>query len=533
MATRPAKSITGLPGLEGNTYTFLQLDANLETAGKAADAKKVGDELADVKSAVDEIDGAVDRLDGAVGQLEAGSLSALNANNGDVPVAKGNGTWEWSTKNYVTPEMFGAVGDGVTDDSDALEDALNYAADVTHKDLTLFIANKYRVTRTLVVNSSSDDVCFNIVGASHYTFGGSGTILFVTENRESDVPLFTTQDSNNEFKHITCKDVCFARVRSSEEVSGIIASYGLCFGALINEGFFENCGFVGWGKVFNGVAIASFVGCSFHLNGACFTGESRAINGISVHGGNFYQNGVILYGRANTSSVSFVGTWIEDVTKIIDCGYRQLLDVSFIGCDIRSLSTQQLPSGVFVSIETSSWQRYHINITDCIVYWNNSLASVSTSGVAECHIAVDNSLMIGFTQATLDASIHVTGNSKWFDSSFSPISSFDTEGFDTKASTAYSPITIAPKYSSGTPYRFGRMTSSSTRVAYVDANSQTMIWLPVYRVTSNANPTNPQATSYFVLNDNPQTYGDFIFRYVNNNLEGKKIYDIVTYDPIE
>lgn len=52
MATRPMKQISGLPGLEGNTYTFVQLDDTLTTAGKAADAKKTGDELNNLKSAV-------------------------------------------------------------------------------------------------------------------------------------------------------------------------------------------------------------------------------------------------------------------------------------------------------------------------------------------------------------------------------------------------------------------------------------------------------------------------------------------------
>lgn len=55
MATRPMKQISGLPGLEGNTYTFVQLDDTLTTAGKAADAKKTGDELNDLKSASDNL----------------------------------------------------------------------------------------------------------------------------------------------------------------------------------------------------------------------------------------------------------------------------------------------------------------------------------------------------------------------------------------------------------------------------------------------------------------------------------------------
>lgn len=61
--------------------TGYAVDDTLSIAGAAADAKAAGDELADVKSAISE--------------LEAGSLSALGATAGQVPVANGDGTWEW------------------------------------------------------------------------------------------------------------------------------------------------------------------------------------------------------------------------------------------------------------------------------------------------------------------------------------------------------------------------------------------------------------------------------------------------------
>ena len=44
MATKPMKTLK-LPGME-DTYTFLQNDATLTQAGKAADAKVTGQELA-------------------------------------------------------------------------------------------------------------------------------------------------------------------------------------------------------------------------------------------------------------------------------------------------------------------------------------------------------------------------------------------------------------------------------------------------------------------------------------------------------
>ena len=48
MATIPLKDIT-FPGLD-NTYTIPEIDNTLSTAGKAADAKKTGDEIDQLKS---------------------------------------------------------------------------------------------------------------------------------------------------------------------------------------------------------------------------------------------------------------------------------------------------------------------------------------------------------------------------------------------------------------------------------------------------------------------------------------------------
>ena len=48
MANKPLKSIK-FPGLN-DTYTVPEVDATLATTGAAADAKKVGDEISDIKA---------------------------------------------------------------------------------------------------------------------------------------------------------------------------------------------------------------------------------------------------------------------------------------------------------------------------------------------------------------------------------------------------------------------------------------------------------------------------------------------------
>lgn len=83
------------------------IDNTLLVEGAAADAKKVGDEIADLKSAITQLDGAVE-------ELEQGSLSALGATAGQVPTAKGDGTWEWNggaeTVSGSTPTIVAVAG---------------------------------------------------------------------------------------------------------------------------------------------------------------------------------------------------------------------------------------------------------------------------------------------------------------------------------------------------------------------------------------------------------------------------------------
>lgn len=53
MANVPLKSVK-FPGLD-NTYTIPEIDNTLSTAGKAADAKKTGDEISELKEELSDL----------------------------------------------------------------------------------------------------------------------------------------------------------------------------------------------------------------------------------------------------------------------------------------------------------------------------------------------------------------------------------------------------------------------------------------------------------------------------------------------
>ena len=76
---------------------------------------------------------------------------------------------------FVTPEDFGAVGDGVADDTVAVQNAIDYCMTDPYNPKTLLLANKYYITASLEINDNLGPTVlrnnfFNIIGVG----GGSG-----------------------------------------------------------------------------------------------------------------------------------------------------------------------------------------------------------------------------------------------------------------------------------------------------------------------------------------------------------------------
>lgn len=87
----------------------------------------------------------------AIESLEQGSLSAVGASVGDIPIADGNGNWNWLTNGFVTPQMYGAVGDGVTDDTQAIQMAVNSGKKVVFP----YTNNPYIVSSPIIIDAES------------------------------------------------------------------------------------------------------------------------------------------------------------------------------------------------------------------------------------------------------------------------------------------------------------------------------------------------------------------------------------------
>lgn len=71
------------------------------------------------------------------------------------------------SKIVITPEMFGAVGDGVANDTNALIAAIKAAS---KKNVTLFLAGSYNIASDIVIDNDSAPNGLNVEGASNTTF---------------------------------------------------------------------------------------------------------------------------------------------------------------------------------------------------------------------------------------------------------------------------------------------------------------------------------------------------------------------------
>ena len=132
----------------------VELDTTLTQQGKAADAKAVGDKIGQVKADLVDLQEGGYIADAQQIQTKINAWLAdhpeatTTVQNGSLTETKFSNALKLKTiKDYVTPEMFGAVGDGVADDTIAIQNALNSGA-------VLCIAiGSYKITDVISVSS--------------------------------------------------------------------------------------------------------------------------------------------------------------------------------------------------------------------------------------------------------------------------------------------------------------------------------------------------------------------------------------------
>lgn len=121
------------------------------------------------------------------------SLAKVGSGFGSDMIATPMGGTVSDTIHYVSPEMFGAVGDGTTDDAGALQDAIDYVSNVGGG--VKLKAKKYRINNKVTINSS------NVVLAGV----GEGASVIVSNVTDGD--LITIGDGKTNPNNVIIKDL--------------------------------------------------------------------------------------------------------------------------------------------------------------------------------------------------------------------------------------------------------------------------------------------------------------------------------------
>ena len=193
------------------------------------------------------------------------------------------------TNGYITPEMFGAKGDGITDDTDAIQNAINYANEhdmsilaqgknyLVSKDITLYkkvgFCGNYS-PRTKI--TSNNAITIRVTGGGDNIFNGYlGNIEFINV-----LLMFgdTTADYGN--KYVVEK--CTFRASTHDNLITLKNNcWEMVFDTVVCRSF-NNAFFLNFDGVVNSGAAIRFDNCSAHDGSYGFRMDGGAADGADI-----------------------------------------------------------------------------------------------------------------------------------------------------------------------------------------------------------------------------------------------------------
>lgn len=282
--------------------------------------------------------------------IQKSKVKVKNNNGQYIGIDAFEGTCE-SDLPFVTPEMYGAVGDGVTDDSDAFESALatgnpvyvtgNYRVNhvVCITDATLIFAHSAKITRSRTLSENQSGI-FEFRGAK------GSTSLLTVDVHEGDqsvtvanaeyfsvgdlIDLFHTEQNGNKSRHIT----------------GIVTS--------ITDNVLTMSSPAQWGfSVDDGDSVSKIIPIKVNIsgNGATFDG-----GGLTGRGYSFFMK----YCINSTVEGCAVQNSATGLLRMDEC-----YNVSVENCTGKNPVTNDSPYGEFLSIAYSSHITARKIVTEC------------------------------------------------------------------------------------------------------------------------------------------------------------------------
>jgi len=252
---------------------------------------------------------------------------------------------------YVTPEMFGAVGDGSTDDSTAIQAAINYVGSNSNVGIHLGYNKNYRIGTVLNVTSN-------------VTIKGWGANSVISTG--GNVQFFDVTGDNNQFLNIALTGSVVGGSGAANYGFQVYGNAGLTLYRINN--IIDGCIFTNMNTgVYSGLMVGTnasnkheggwtisnciFTGCSTAINFAvrgeyntvsnckinsCTTGISCAGGNNTFIGGHVVDctTGISILSGTNNAHGSCVGVKINHNTTNISCSHT--LGFTFSACQIYS-----------------------------------------------------------------------------------------------------------------------------------------------------------------------------------------------------
>lgn len=236
-------------------------------------------------------------------------------------------------KDYVTPEMFGAVGDGVTDDKIPLINAIDYCASNSK---TLLLSKTYLITSSVLIETAINIVCKGVI---EYSGNGTaitiGTSSAVAQMKKIELNVKGTNLSNPAQGSIGVSLInlsgCIFDISTNSFDKGVvlIGDSGGFQNNIINIGYIYNSDVgltlrsINSGWVNSNTFIGGKIGIS-----SSFTGTNKIgvylndSNGLAVNNNVFLNtnleslNVAIQMGRAIANE--FIGIRVENTVKVLN-----------------------------------------------------------------------------------------------------------------------------------------------------------------------------------------------------------------------
>jgi len=321
-------------------------------------------------------------------------LEALTSINGteEIPVAKGGANYKIKIPRIVTPELFDAVGDGATDDTTPLQNAINSGN-------VVFLANKnYRITSTLQLPQGC-----HIMGSGEFS----------TISTVADITMLNVDGPAGDDSQVYLSNFTLLGDGQSNQIGFYCVATGTDFftkNKLYNINFLE----LGGSGLFIGSEQISFIGCVDAVS--CFAQNCGV--GFNVDIKCEYNHFLDCKAFSNTVGVKIAGgnnSWVGGGIEFNDIGIqmrtglnsgKSIFEGATMNHNVQLLDLLGVTAGVKFQgnyMVFGSW-----SIEDCnnVKFYNNTINTVTDT------ITITNCTLTEFkcNNFTTDHTLAITGD---------------------------------------------------------------------------------------------------------------------------